>query len=382
MTTTFGDTRPRSWISMLLIGALLILLPLLAYLQYRWIGQVSAAERARLQESLDIATRRFVEGLRNEFTRIAVGFRPSGLDSWADLQDRLSHSYDQWAATAPYPELIAHIFVTDFSQEGNPRLLEFDPRSGNLGPAEWPEGSEELRDRGFPRPPRPGDGDRPNGETLRLVIPIPPDESGRDLRFPFDVSPQPVMDWAIVELDRARVTEELRPDLVDRHFDSTNYTIGIVKTTDRPTWVYRSDEEFSTGHLESTDVAFELFTPPPGERRGRRGFGPSSRRRGRGMDQNPEDLSSAVLGTPRAPWADAGPSAHGARGVVATRSETPVRLARERRGRASQPKPGHQFWHSPAARHRRRDDHRVGRTSACGCRWNSRREFRMNCARL
>ncbi len=282
---------------MLLIGALLILLPLLAYLQYRWIGQVSAAERARLQESLDIATRRFVEGLRNEFTRIAVGFRPSGLDSWADLQDRLSHSYDQWAATAPYPELIAHIFVTDFSQEGNPRLLEFDPRSGNLGPAEWPEGSEELRDRGFPRPPRPGDGDRPNGETLRLVIPIPPDESGRDLRFPFDVSPQPVMDWAIVELDRARVTEELLPDLVDRHFDSTNYTIGIVETTDRPTWVYRSDEEFSTGHLESPDVAFELFTPPGG-RRGRSGFGPSSRRRGRGMDQNPEDLSSAVLGTP------------------------------------------------------------------------------------
>ena len=63
----------------------MILLPLLAYLQYRWIGQVSAAEQTRLQESLDIATRRFVEDLRNEFTRIAVGFRPSGSDSWTDL---------------------------------------------------------------------------------------------------------------------------------------------------------------------------------------------------------------------------------------------------------------------------------------------------------
>ena len=61
MTATFGDRRPRSWISILLIGTLLILLPLLAYLQYRWIGQVSAAEQTRLEESLDMARRRFVD---------------------------------------------------------------------------------------------------------------------------------------------------------------------------------------------------------------------------------------------------------------------------------------------------------------------------------
>lgn len=271
----------------------MILLPLLAYLQYRWIGQVSAAEQTRLQESLDIATRRFVEDLRNEFTRIAVGFRPSGSDSWTDLGDRLSHSYDQWAATAAYPRLIRHIFVTDLSQEGNPQILKFDPASGGLGEAEWPEALGGLRDRGFPRPPRPGGDDRFKVDSLHLVIPIPPADRGR---WPFDQTP-PEMDWAIVELDRARVTEELLPDLVDRHFDSTRYAIGIVETTDPPTTVYRSGEEFSIGDLESPDVAFELFTSPGG-RSGRGGFGPSSRRRGRGRALDQEDLSSAVLGTP------------------------------------------------------------------------------------
>ncbi len=298
MTAGFGDGRPRSWVSMFLIGVFLILLPLLAFLQYRWIGQVSEAERARLEETLDIATRRFVEDLRNEFTRIAVLFEPGASDSWTDLQDRLAHSYDQWVATASYPQLIRHVFVTDFSQQDDPQLLEFDPRSGSLLAAEWPEGLEDLRDQGFARPPRPEERDRLNVAGMRLVIPIPPADSDRE--FPFQSggrSPQTSMDWAIVEFDRRRVTEELLPDLVDRHFDSMNYAIEVVEAQDRSASVYRSDKELTTQNMELSDISFELFNSPGG-RRGRRGIGPSSRRRGRGSDQDPEDLSSAVLGVP------------------------------------------------------------------------------------
>jgi signal transduction histidine kinase len=280
---------------MLLIGALLILIPLLAFLQYHWIGQVGAAEHMRLQENLDAATRRFVEDLRNEFTRIAAVFQPGVSDSWTDPEDRLARSFDQWGRTTSYPELIERIFVTDFSTADEPQIMEFDLRSESLSAAEWPAGLEGLRDRGFPHPPRPGDIDSLQTGKLRLAIPVPTADTGREYLFEF---PQSAMDWTIVELERDRVTEELLADLADRHFESTTYAVGIVEAQDRSTAIYLSDEHVSIRELELPDVAFELFAPSGG-RPGRGGFGSPSRRRGRERgQQDPGDLSSAVLGTP------------------------------------------------------------------------------------
>ena len=74
---TLGSIRRRPWSSIVLIGVLVILLPLLAFLQYRWIGQVSESERERMGENLDIAMNRFVEELFREFSDISATFQPS-----------------------------------------------------------------------------------------------------------------------------------------------------------------------------------------------------------------------------------------------------------------------------------------------------------------
>jgi hypothetical protein len=52
-----------------LSGALIVLLALLAVLQYRWLGQVSAGERELMQASLRISADRFREDFNREFNR-------------------------------------------------------------------------------------------------------------------------------------------------------------------------------------------------------------------------------------------------------------------------------------------------------------------------
>src|SRR5256885_5414020 len=54
-------SRPKS--SVILVGLLLILLPALAIVQYRWIGEVSAAERDRLESSVRSAS----DGFASDF---------------------------------------------------------------------------------------------------------------------------------------------------------------------------------------------------------------------------------------------------------------------------------------------------------------------------
>src|SRR5215468_11285243 len=95
--------------------ALLTLLPLLAYLQYRWQGQVSQALRAQLQEQMRRAAGQFAEDFDREIGRIYTTFQTSlpeakTAESRAEqLRLRFSELYSHWAETAPYPKLVSDL---------------------------------------------------------------------------------------------------------------------------------------------------------------------------------------------------------------------------------------------------------------------------------
>src|SRR6185436_17771260 len=65
----------RAKTSLILVGLLLVLLPALAILQYRWIGEVSAAERDRVESSLRVASDQFALEFEAEFARLANAFQ-------------------------------------------------------------------------------------------------------------------------------------------------------------------------------------------------------------------------------------------------------------------------------------------------------------------
>src|ERR1044071_9920733 len=124
--------------TLLLIGALVLRRTLLALLQYRWLGQISVAER----QTMAINLRNQARGLQEEFTqeieracnRLRVsreGFREHG---WDELIER----YARWKAGAAFPGLIKNLFVARAIGDGQFELKKLNEQANRFGACEWP----------------------------------------------------------------------------------------------------------------------------------------------------------------------------------------------------------------------------------------------------
>src|ERR1051325_1942228 len=111
-------TRPKS--SVLLVGLLLILLPALAILQYRWIGEVSAAEREKLESSLREASSRFAADFDGELARISTAFQLR--DGFPESGEPVLQRYQSWSEGAPFPQLVRSISLIRILQDEKPQF--------------------------------------------------------------------------------------------------------------------------------------------------------------------------------------------------------------------------------------------------------------------
>src|SRR5262245_47821210 len=120
----------RSRSSVILVGLLLILLPALAIVQYRWIGEVSVAERDRLESSLREASDGFASDFAAELARTAMPFqiREGFPENGADVLQR----YQSWLENASYPRLIRSIDLIRTSPQTTSNFYKLDMRSGSL----------------------------------------------------------------------------------------------------------------------------------------------------------------------------------------------------------------------------------------------------------
>src|SRR5947208_16989924 len=94
-------SRPKS--SVMLVGLLLILLPALAIVQYRWIGEVSAAERDRLESSVRSASDGFASDFAAELSPTAMSFQLR--EGFPANGGAVLHRYQSWSESASDPRL-------------------------------------------------------------------------------------------------------------------------------------------------------------------------------------------------------------------------------------------------------------------------------------
>ena len=112
---------------------LLVLLAVLAWLQFRWMGQVSVAEQERMQASLQSSVRRFAGDVDDEALLLFQFFRAERVD---ELGSRLERYRDE----ARYPELVSAIYFCD--ADGALSKLDSVGAPHKLVPIEWPQAFE------------------------------------------------------------------------------------------------------------------------------------------------------------------------------------------------------------------------------------------------
>jgi signal transduction histidine kinase len=261
-------------------AALFGLIVLLAVLQYRWLGQISEAERAQRRTTLAAGALEFAQDFDREVTRAYLLFqtdapiaRPS---DDAALEGRFAARYDRWQATARFPRLLKELYA--FSQDEPDRavLRRFNPATRRLEPAEWPEALSNWREQLGPGTWK--DSSSAGNSFFVRRMPAPIWESAPALVVPTPVivfgEPKPGarmmagMSYSILMIDRDYVTRELLPSLAEQHFGhrgeqgsapGLDFKVAVVSRGAPDNFVFQSTASFAPALDAKADATADLF---------------------------------------------------------------------------------------------------------------------------
>jgi signal transduction histidine kinase len=258
-------TRP-SGLS-LLTAALLVLLPGLAVLQYRWVGQVSEAERERMQHNLRNAASQFRDAFDIEVGRAVLGLQVGPITARDGASEQYTDRYETWVDTSEHPQLVSNIFLVD-AASAELRIRRFERASHAFEPVGWPAALERWRP-DFERRLRDFNTgvaiDRRGAFAEEESLIISPlrnligggDAGGRP------TSITPVFGFTIIQLDVRYLKEQILPALARRFFihqDGDSYRVAVVSVSSPSRVLYRSDPSAPVDplHADATEIFFGL----------------------------------------------------------------------------------------------------------------------------
>jgi signal transduction histidine kinase len=287
-----------------ILGALLIVLSVLAVMQYRWIDQLTEAQRQRTQAALTAALSDVASDFDIEITRAFMAFQAPVAN--IDYSER----YEEWLHHAPYPNLIRGVYIADAGQEeALPKPVI--PGEPPIRSTEWRGDLPELRSAFGPVTASASVAD-PMGiqvfatggsagafvssgpETVidgnpAFVFPVMPSApvlesrvlthaSGKESPFRVKVmgsrGPVGPPQWAIVVFDANYISSTFLPRLVDLYFrnsSGSDYDIVVLDrhgaTSSRVVFPSISDpvpSKFShpDGRINLFDIRLDCFSPP------------------------------------------------------------------------------------------------------------------------
>jgi signal transduction histidine kinase len=259
---------PASWkrsLGLFLPLALLALLVLLAWLQYRWTGALSRAEAERLHSGLSSTLARFRGELDFEIARVLRAF---SMRSSSDLPEALA----EFRREASYPDIVSDLYRVRFD-EGRFEVLKLSEDGSFTKAAPPPEllrfrrRAEELRDHHRNRR-GPWPVALVSSDPLSLFAPSRFDPRNRD------------PEATLVVLRNDVIRDRLLPDIVARVFGSDQALEFDVVVVDDAGEVVFSSRNNASEVVRSADASSRLLSlravlgrprPPPGHRPGQDG---------------------------------------------------------------------------------------------------------------
>ena len=294
----------------LVLSGMVVLLTIVAALQYRWTTEVSAASEVRVGTELESLMMRWHFDFYGEFSAICVALQvgpDSGArDTWNDFLQR----YVEWSRTPNHdaleniyknPDLVEDIYIWETSQKTKPRLLRFNADKKRIDTSSVPQRLQTLLARlqarsaslslafGAWQSPDPSSeqhsgSNRTSGtDSLRsntttgwqfdenipaIVHPIFRHGHG-NAKPP---SSQDPVDWIVVVLDPNTIQRRILPELAKRYFggrDGLDYKVAVIAAGKTPRTIYSSEPGFGVRDVSAFDSTMNIFGPPPESVEGR-----------------------------------------------------------------------------------------------------------------
>jgi signal transduction histidine kinase len=252
---------------------LLVLLPALAVLQYRWAGQVSVAERERMQRNVRNAAEQFRGAFDFEINRAVLALQVGPTTARDGASDTYSDRYNQWIETADYPQIVSDVFLLD-ADAGQLRLRRWNSDTHVFETAGWtpqltllqPTFVRDLK--AFEERPRFINTRSPEyrGDDSLIVLSLRngPGPARRPMQ-----QPEPMFGFTILQLDMTSMRNVMLAELARRHFmdaEGASYRVAVTAGDNPNRVLYKSDD------MAPTDVALADATAPLLGPRGRNQF--------------------------------------------------------------------------------------------------------------
>lgn len=212
---------------LILLAAVVILLPLLAFLQYRWLGQVSEAERERMRAVLLSAASQFSETFDREITRAYSIFQHDQRDKVSRLAEEYARRFQEWEASAAQPRIVREILVILADAEGETRMMRFDQATEQFEAIAWPNEFAALRQ------PVSRIVTESILEGLAALV-VPPEDWAEDGGKKEGAAVPHVL-YTIVRLDLENIQKLFLPALASRYFAAKKglqYDLAVVSRDD------------------------------------------------------------------------------------------------------------------------------------------------------
>lgn len=257
--------RDKLTLTVLLALLLPVLLGVLATLQYRWLGEISTAERERMQARLQTDARRFAQDFNAEMTKAFFAFQFDLAD--AESSDKLSERYGLWQKQTQFPALVSEIYVTKETENGERQLIRYDL-------AEKQFSAVSLNDELKPLLDKINDGSKSevplpftrNFDTVAPEIPallIPFSEQKAHIvpeekHIRFKTHEMNGGNFLIVKLNSEVIKNEIIPELAHRHFSDSNFAFAVFNSNEKEKAIYQSQENFDFSKADAAAGFFEI----------------------------------------------------------------------------------------------------------------------------
>lgn len=254
---------------------LMVVLAVLAALQYHWLGQVSQAERQRMHETMTARARSLANDIDREISRLYLTFQLREPDA-GRVEQAIGERYRVWRETTRHPELIAGVYLV--SAQGT--LQSFDRESHTLEETEWPAHLVPIRERtANARTTRvqtltaPAGGGSPTSSSFAFRLPaaISTDPLAISVLLPFIThrSSDGVVETRVftqpssllLVLNQQKFVGEILPQLITQHLGDSldEYRLSIVKTRTPSEIVYASTTDWVLFDPELADVRVDAL---------------------------------------------------------------------------------------------------------------------------
>ena len=236
-----------------LLGLIAVVCSGLSILQYRWTGEVSRAERARLESGLNEQVLRLARAFDDEISESCRALMPdaSELGSERTREAHQSH-YKEWASSHER-RLFERIGIAA-PEGGTLRLYGFDAE-GRMTPMEWPANWETLRAGMTARMQGPGPPPLAPRDSTLIEVPVFNNSEGRR-------GGREALEWMIFEVSEPYLRAETLPRLVKEYLNpgnDSNYEASVNWADPRRPLVFSSRYDNSSV-VPGADFTKDIFS--------------------------------------------------------------------------------------------------------------------------